>query len=97
MGISHLMAKKVSCCFSGVFYNLNIYVCGQLVYICDSGTHLGHFILSTEKKSIVKSAKSCYWISFNILCLVWGNCHILSNVNYLINIAVLSMDRRCGL
>ena len=28
--------------------------------------------------------------------LILGNCHILSNVNYLINIAVLSMDHRCG-
>ena len=39
-----------------VFYNLNIYVCGQLVDTCDSATHLGHFIASTDRKSIVKSA-----------------------------------------
>ena len=29
------------------------------------------------------------------LCLILVNCHILSNVNYLINIVVLSMDHRC--
>ena len=28
---------------------------------------------------------------FILLCLILGNCHILSNVNYLINIAVLSI------
>ena len=33
-----------------------IYVCGQLVDMCDSATHLGHFIASTDNKSIVKSA-----------------------------------------
>ena len=49
-----------------VFSNLNIYVCGQLVDMCDSATHFGHFIASTDKKSIVKSAKSCFWRSFNI-------------------------------
>ena len=65
--------------------------------MCNSATYLGHFISSTDKKSIIKSAKSCFWKSFNILCLVLGNCHILSNVNYLINIAILSMDYRCGL
>ena len=31
------------------------------------------------------------------LRLIFGNCHILSNVNYLINIAVLSINHRCGL
>ena len=31
-----------------VFSNLNIYVCGQLVDMCDSATHLGHFISSTD-------------------------------------------------
>ena len=51
-----------------------------------TATHLGYFIASTDKKSIVKSAKSCFWRSFNILCLILVNCHILSNVNYLINI-----------
>ena len=49
-----------------VFSNLNIYVCGQLVDMYDSATHLGHFIASTDMKSIVKSAKSCFWRSFNI-------------------------------
>ena len=72
--MSHLMAK--SCCFSGVenvyFFNLSIiiikyyYVCGQIVDMGDSVTHLGHFISSTDKKSIVKSAKFCFWRSFNI-------------------------------
>ena len=47
-----------------VFSNLNIYVCGQLVDMCDSATHLGHFIASTDKKSIVKS-------------LILVNCHIV--------------------
>ena len=61
--------------------------------MCDSATHLGHFISYTDKKSIVKSVKSC----FNILCLILVNCHILPNVNYLINIALLSMDHHCGL
>ena len=36
--------------------------------MCDSVTHLGHFISSTDKKSIVKSAKLCSWRSFN-LCM----------------------------
>ena len=73
-----------------VISNLNIYVCGQLVDMCDSATHLGHFISSTDKKSIVKSAKSCFWRRFYIfLCLIMSNCHILSNVNYLVNIAVV--------
>ena len=74
-----------------------MYVCGQLVDMCDSATHVGHFISSTDKKSIVKSAKSCFWRSFNISMSDLGNCHIPSNVNYLINIAVLYMDQRCGL
>ena len=33
-------------CRECVFSNLNIYVCGQLVDMCDSATHLGHFIAS---------------------------------------------------
>ena len=70
------MAKKVSCCFfrgrKCVFSNLNIYVCGQLVDMCDSATRLGHFIASTDKKSIVKSAKSCFWRSFNIFMSDFG-------------------------
>ena len=74
--MSHLMANKVSCCFSGVdnvyFSNLNIYVCGQLVDMCDSTTHLCHFISSTDKKNIVKSAKSCFWRSFNICMSDFG-------------------------
>ena len=49
--------KKVSCCFfrgrECVFSNLNIYVCGQLVDMCDSATHLGHFIASTIKKILL--------------------------------------------
>ena len=52
-----------------VFSNLNMYVCGQLVDMCDSATHSGHFIASTDKKSIVKSAKSCFWRSFNMLAV----------------------------
>ena len=67
-----------------------MYVCGQLIDMWDSVTHLGHFISSTNKKSIVKSAKSCFWRSFNI-------CMSDSYLNYLINIAVLSMDHRCRL
>ena len=55
-----------------VFSNLNIYVSGQLVDMCDSATHLGHFIASTDKKSIVKSAKSCFWRSFNIFMSDFG-------------------------
>ena len=68
--MSHLMVKKSQLLFfSGrlyVFSNLNIYVCGQLVDVCDSATHLGHFISTTEKKSTVKSANSCFWRGFNI-------------------------------
>ena len=33
-----------------VFSNLNIYIYGQVVDMCDSATHLGHFISSTDKK-----------------------------------------------
>ena len=55
-----------------VFSNLNIYVCGQLVDMSDSATHLGHFIASTDKKSIVKSAKSCFWRSLNFLMSDFG-------------------------
>ena len=55
-----------------VFSNLNIYVCGQLIDICDSATHLGHFISYTDKKSIVKSAKSCFWRSLNIFISDFG-------------------------
>ena len=40
--------------------------------MCDSATHLGHFIASTDKKSIVKSAKSCFWRSFNICMSDFG-------------------------
>ena len=61
--------------FSGrecVFYNLNMYVCGQLVDMCDSAIHSGHFISSTYKTIIVKSAKSCFWRSFNILMSDFG-------------------------
>ena len=65
--------------------------------MCDSATHLGHFISSTDKKSNVKAAKSCFWRSFNIVCLILGNCHMLSNVNYLIIIADLSIYHRCSL
>ena len=36
------------------FSTLNICVCGQLVDMCDSATRLGHFISSTDKKTIVK-------------------------------------------
>ena len=34
--------------------------------MCDSATHLGHFILYIDKKRIVKSAKSYFWRRFNI-------------------------------
>ena len=74
-----------------VFSNLNIDVCGQLVDMCDSATHLGHFIASTDKKSIVKSAKSCFWRSFNIVMSDFGQLSYIVKCNYLINIAVLSM------
>ena len=47
-----------------VFNGISVYV--QVVDMCDSATHLGHFISSTEKKSIVKSPKSCFWRSFNM-------------------------------
>ena len=69
----HLMAKTVISCFSGVenMYFL-IYVCGQLVDMCDSATHFGYFISSTDKKIIVKSAKSCFWGSFNIVMSDFG-------------------------
>ena len=52
--------------------NLNIYVYGHLVDICDSATHLNHFIASSYMKSIVKSAKSCFWRSFNIFMSDFG-------------------------
>ena len=39
---------------------------------CDSLTHLGHFNSFTGKKSIVKSAKSCFWKSFDILISDFG-------------------------
>ena len=76
-----------------VSYNLNMSVCGQVVYMCDSAPHSSYFISSTDKKSIVKSAKSCFWRSFNIVMSDF----ILSNVHYLLNIAVLSMDHHCSL
>ena len=78
--MSHLMAKSQLLFFRGrecVFSNLNIYVCGQLEDMCDSATHLGHFIASTDKKSIVKSAKSCFWRSLNIFMSDFGQ---LSNI-----------------
>ena len=46
--------------------------CGQLVDMCGSATHLCHFISCTDKKSIVKSAKSCFWGSFNICMSDFG-------------------------
>ena len=52
--------------------NSNIYVCGQFVDRCDSATNLGHLISSTDKKSIVISAKSCFWRSFNIFISDYG-------------------------
>ena len=74
--MSHLMAKKSQLLFfrgrECVFFYLNSYVCGQLVDMCDYATHLGHFIASTDKKSIVKSAKSCFWRSFNIFMSDFG-------------------------
>ena len=73
--MSHLMAKSQMLFFRGrecVFSNLNIYVCGQLEDMCDSATHLGHFISSTDQKSIVKSAKSCFWRGFNICMSHFG-------------------------
>ena len=50
-------------------------------------THLCHFISSTDKKSIVKSAKSCLWISFNICMSDFGQ---LSYANLYIYNAALS-------
>ena len=47
-----------------------MYVCGHLVDMCDSATHLGHFISSTDKKHIVKSTKSSFWRSFNMFMSV---------------------------
>ena len=40
--------------------------------MCDSATHFGHFISSTYKKSIVKSAKSGLWRCFNICMSDFG-------------------------
>ena len=92
------MAKEVSCCFSRVenVYFL-IYVCLQLVDMFDSATNLGHFIASTDKKSIVKSAKSCFWRSFNIFMSDFGQLSYIVKCKLFINIAVISMDHRCGL
>ena len=59
-------------CRECVFSALNMCVCGQLVDMCDSATHLGNFILYTDKKSIVKSAKSCFWRSFNMCMSDFG-------------------------
>ena len=36
------------------------------------------------------------WEVFIFVCLFCGKCHVLSNINYLINIAVLSIDHHCG-
>ena len=71
--MSHLLEKSQLLFFKGrecVFSNLN--ECGQIVDMCDSATHLGHFIASTDKKSFVKSAKSCIWRSFNIFMSDFG-------------------------
>ena len=80
-----------------VFSNLNIYVCGQLVDMCDSATHLGHFIHQQIRTVLLNQQNLVSGEVLIFLCLILVNCHILSNVNYLINIAVLFMDHRCGL
>ena len=80
--MSHLMAKNILPLFWGrecVFSNLNISVCGHVADMCDSATHLGHFISSTDKK-IVKSAKSCLWRRFNIVMSDFGQ--LLYTVKY---------------
>ena len=74
-----------------------MYVCGQLVDICDSATHLGHFIASTNKKVLLNQQNLVSGEVLIFLCLILVNCHILSNVSYLINIAILFMGHRCGL
>ena len=49
--------------------------------MCDAETHLGQFISSADKRSVVNSAKS-FWRSLNSLMFyIGGNCYILSNVN----------------
>ena len=60
--------------------------------MCDSATNCGHFIASKDKNSIVKSVNLVSGEVLIFVCLILVNCHILSNENYLINIAVLSMD-----
>ena len=62
--------------------------------MCDSASHLGHFIASTDKKSIVKS---CFWRSFNIFMSDFGQLSYIVKCKLFNNIAVLSMDHRCGL
>ena len=68
--------KKSQLLFFGgrgcVFSNLK-YVCIWTVDMCDSATHLGHFMSFTDKKSIVKSVKSCLWRSFNIFMSDFGS------------------------
>ena len=80
-----------------VFSNLNMYVCGQLVDMCDFTTHLGHFFHLQIRKVLLNQLNLVSGEVLIFLCLIFVNCHILSNVNYLINIAILSMDHHCGL
>ena len=61
-----------------VFSNLNIYVCGQLVDMCESATHLGHFIVSTDKKSIVNQQNLVSGEVLIFLCLILVNCKLFN-------------------
>ena len=59
-----------------------MYVCGQFVDMCDSATHLGNFISSTDKKVLLNQLNLVSGGAFIFLCQILSNCHILSNVNY---------------
>ena len=73
--MSCLMAMKPRCYFYGVdnvYLLILIFMCVDTVNMCESATHLGHFISSTNKESILKSAKSYFGIGLNICMSNFG-------------------------
>ena len=66
--VSYYFSKGRCCNVS----TLVVVVCGQLVEMSDTAFHLGHTITSNDSDNITKSAKSCFWKSFNILIAEFG-------------------------
>ena len=71
-----VLSKSKLLFFKGRFSNgmeSGIMVKGELVNISDNAVNLGHTISSSDRESILLTAKSSFWKNFNSFILNFGH------------------------